>query len=351
MLRIYAGKTALNKIQNQGFHQGMFSSFLGASGGPKWFTTFGLDKFLFGEFFKERNDELNIVGSSAGAFRAACFAQKDPVAAIERLAYKYARVVYSKKPTAAEISYKAEEILDYVFATTGQSEIINNPIFKAHFLVAKCNGLTANEHKLTQGAGLVASMLLNKINRRLLTKQYQRYIYQSPASTLAITDSYQFKTHHKSLTATNIKPALMASGSIPLVMTGIKDIAGSPKGVYRDGGIIDYHFDFQLKDKNNGLTLYPHFNPKPRAGWFDKNSNRKVLMDSYDNTVLIVPSAQFISALPYGKIPDRTDLTNLDATTRLKYWLKVLAETDRLAELFNEFLFKQDLSQVKPFLP
>ena len=91
MLDIYCGENALKTIQENGFKQELFTNFLGASGGPKWFTLFGLDKYLFGDFFKERTTELNLIGSSAGAFRAACFAQKDPVAAIARLADKYAR--------------------------------------------------------------------------------------------------------------------------------------------------------------------------------------------------------------------------------------------------------------------
>ena len=44
MLEIYAGDTALKTIQERGFSQELFNTFLGASGGPKWFTLFGLDK-------------------------------------------------------------------------------------------------------------------------------------------------------------------------------------------------------------------------------------------------------------------------------------------------------------------
>lgn len=86
MIDIYVGPSAAKAIKEQGMTPDLFSTFLGASGGPKWFTLFGLDKYLFGEFFKERNTTLNLLGSSAGAFRAACFAQNDPVAAISRLA-------------------------------------------------------------------------------------------------------------------------------------------------------------------------------------------------------------------------------------------------------------------------
>ena len=143
MLDIYAGKNALKTIQEQGFKQELFANFLGASGGPKWFILFALDKYIFGDFFKGRTTELNLIGSSAGAFRAAALTQNDPIQAIERLAHTYANTVYSDKPTPQEISAQAVNIVDQLFAENGAYEVINNPIFKAHFLVAKCNGLTA----------------------------------------------------------------------------------------------------------------------------------------------------------------------------------------------------------------
>ena len=374
MLEIYAGKNALKTIQEQGFKQELFTNFLGASGGPKWFTLFGLDKYLFGDFFKNRTTELNLIGSSAGAFRAACLTQNNPVQAIEGLAHNYAHTVYSKKPSAEEIANTAVDIVDQLFANNGASEVINNKVFKAHFLVAKCNGLTAFDNKFIQGAGLIQSILLNKIGRRFLSKQYQRYIFKHPCSNLTINDPYNFSNIYQTLTSDNIKNALLASGSIPMVMSGIQNIKGSAKGTYRDGGIIDYHFDFSLNNctqehsssnfrgdedsqevasvvRNYGLTLYPHFSSEPKAGWFDKNSRRKVLTSSYENTVLLAPSEKFIRSLPFNKIPDRTDFTKLDSSTRIKYWLKVLVQTDRLAECFNEFVIKQDITKIKIFKP
>jgi hypothetical protein len=337
MIDIYAGKTAAKIINEQGFKPELFTSFLGASGGPKWFTLFGLDKYIFGEFFKHRTQPLNLIGSSAGAFRSACFAQNDPVAAIKRLAKSYSQTRYSSnKPTPAEITLKARALLDDVFGDNGVTEIINNPLFKAHFIVAKSNGFIASEHKLIQLLGLSKSYMLNRVNRKLLGGQYERFIFGAPNSNLSITDSYKFKTQSIELTQTNLKDALLASGSIPLVMQGIKNIAGSPPGIYRDGGIIDYHFD--LKINNPGLILYPHFNSDPKAGWFDKNLKRKVAPQNYDNVVMITPSKEFVAGLPYGKIPDRNDFTDLDADTRIKYWNTVFSETEKLAEVFDNKL-------------
>ncbi|MEL0631563.1 patatin-like phospholipase family protein [Pseudoalteromonas carrageenovora] len=337
MIDIYAGKTAEKIINEQGFKPELFTSFLGASGGPKWFTLFGLDKYIFGEFFKHRTQPLNLIGSSAGAFRSACFAQNDPVAAIERLAKSYSQTRYSSnKPTPNEITIKARALLEDVFGDNGVTEILNNPIFKAHFIVAKSNGFIASENKLIQLMGLSKSYMLNRVNRKLLGSQYERFIFGAPNSNLSITDSYNFKTQNIALSQTNLKDALLASGSIPLVMQGIKNIAGSPQGMYRDGGIIDYHFD--LKINNPGLILYPHFNSEPKAGWFDKNLKRKIAPQNYDNVVMITPSKEFIAGLPYGKIPDRNDFTDLDADTRIKYWNTVFSETEKLAEAFDQKL-------------
>ncbi|MGO4893502.1 patatin-like phospholipase family protein [Flavobacterium sp. W21_SRS_FM6] len=347
MLEIFAGKEALKTLQTEGFTNEVFSAFLGASGGPKWFSLFGLDKYLFGEFFKDRQQTLSLIGSSAGAFRAACFAQADPVAAISRLAKYYSETVYADKVTPAEITQSARVLLKQVLGTNGAAEIINNDVFKAHFIVAKANGLVASEQKALQLAGLVKSYAMNRLSRRLLNKQYERYVYHTPNSNLQFHDESEFTTHYVNLTERNLADALLASGSIPMVMQGIKNIPDSPPGMYRDGGIIDYHFDIKLENQR-GLTLYPHFNSNPKAGWFDKSLKRKVNPRNYANTVMLVPSAQFIASLPYGKIPDREDFTKLATDDRIKYWRTVLSETERLAEAFNHFLVDPNLSLIHP---
>lgn len=346
MLDIYCGSNALKTIQEHGFKQELFTTMLGASGGPKWFSLFGLDKYLFGEYFKDRTAELNLIGSSAGAFRFAALSQQDPVAAITRLATLYSETTYSQTADAKEITEKAITLLDDVLGDTGCEEIINNPVFKAHFIVAKCRGLTALEHKLPLMLGLVASMVFNQVNRGLLAKQYQRFVYHHPKSQVTISDDFNFNNQYHALNKQNLSSALLASGSIPIVMNGIKDIAGSAKGLYRDGGIIDYHFDVNISP-SAGLTLYPHFSSTPKAGWFDKNLARKVSVKHYQNTVMLVPSNEFIARLPFGKIPDRKDFTDLDASTRIKYWRTVLKESEILADEFAKLVATSTTENIK----
>ena len=345
MLDIYAGDTALKTIKENGFSPEIFRTFLGASGGPKWFVLYGLDKYLFGDFFKDKQQPLNLIGSSAGAFRTACFSQNDPVAAIERLAKNYSETVYSDQAKPSEITTKARALLDTVFGVSGAAEIMNNEVFKAHFIVAKCNGFVASENKIIQGLGLFASLLRNMVSRSLIKSQYERFIFQNQGSQLNVYDPDNISTTRLTFTDKNIKEALLASGAIPMVMQGIKDIADCPPGMYRDGGIVDYHFDFEIK--NEGLTLYPHFSSILKAGWFDKKLSRSVRVKHYDKTVLICPSQQFIDSLPYGKIPDRTDFTTMTASERLEYWQQVFVKSEQLATEFSAFYQTQNIRQIK----
>lgn len=333
-LEIYAGKKARETIMKNGFSPELFSYFLGASGGPKWFSLAGLDRVLFPEWFANVNHQIHVIGSSAGAFRAICAVQDDPLAAINRLATSYSTTTYSEKPTPREITAKAENLLLEMVNDIGKQEVLTNSRFKAHLIVAKCLGATRFESKFRQLSGLAVSAVANAVSRKNLSRLYTRYVFSTPNTDFVINDPYHIPTKYHDLTQGNIHNALLASGSIPIVIEGIPQIEGAPEGMYRDGGIVDYHFDLSF-GPDEGLVLYPHFYEKPIPGWFDKGLKGRVPhQSSYDNVVMLVPSSSFVANLPYSKIPDRKDFEVLDADTRIKYWQTVLQETDRLGEYF-----------------
>lgn len=333
-LEIYAGKKARETIMKNGFSPELFSYFLGASGGPKWFSLAGLDRVLFPEWFANVDHQIHVIGSSAGAFRAICAVQEDPLAAINRLATSYSTTTYSEKPTPREITAKAENLLLEMVNDIGKQEVLTNSRFKAHLIVAKCLGSTRFESKFRQLSGLAVSAVANAVSRKNLSRLYTRYVFSTPNTDFVINDPYHIPTKYHDLTQGNIHNALLASGSIPIVIEGIPQIEGAPEGMYRDGGIVDYHFDLSF-GPDEGLVLYPHFYEKPIPGWFDKGLKGRVPhQSSYDNVVMLVPSSSFVANLPYSKIPDRKDFEVLDADTRIKYWQTVLQETDRLGEYF-----------------
>ncbi|MFQ3207932.1 MAG: hypothetical protein ACI9IT_002092 [Glaciecola sp.] len=348
LLNIYAGSVARKRIQEEGFHAGLFGGFLGASGGPKWFVLAGLDKVIFPEFLDASNMSIDIMGSSAGAFRAACLGQDNTAEAIERLATNYAKTVYSAKPDAKEITQKGYDLLHTMLGKNGVAEALSSNKKNVHFFVQHCHGLVSSDRKLAQILGLSVAAAKNMIKRKSISSQFSRAVFSAKPKNDLFTDPYDFPTDYYTLDNENFVPALMASGSIPIVLEGIKDIPNAKPGVYRDGGIIDYHFDLAFKQSE--LVLYPHFYNTPTPGWFDKNvPSRQCHESSYDNVVMLVPSQEFVANLPYSKIPDRKDFEDMPAEQRIKYWLETIKQSDRLAEAFLKHLQSDNImTHIKP---
>ncbi|GAC29467.1 patatin-like phospholipase family protein [Brumicola pallidula] len=348
LLNIYAGSVARKRIQEEGFHAGLFGGFLGASGGPKWFVLAGLDKVIFPEFLDANKTPIDIMGSSAGAFRAACLAQDKPAEAINRLATNYASTVYSAKPDAKEITLKGYDLLHAMLGETGICEALHSNKKNVHFFVQHCHGLVGSEKKLPQILGLSVAAAKNMMNRKFIASHFSRAVFSARPKKDLFIDPYDFPTDYYALDKENYVLSLMASGSIPIVLEGIKDIPNAKPGIYRDGGIIDYHFDLAFKQSE--LVLYPHFYATPTPGWFDKNvPGRQCHQSSYENVVMLVPSQEFIAKLPYSKIPDRKDFQEMEAQQRIKYWLETIKQSDRLADAFLHYLQSDDImAKIKP---
>jgi hypothetical protein len=349
-LKLYAGRKAKHKLHNSAFSPNLFTHFLGASGGPKWFVLAGLDKALFAHFFDQHFNHMNIIGSSAGAFRAACFAQRYPAKSIELLAHHYSRMVYSKKPTPYEVTQKARELIDHILPTAGIVELMENKAFTVHFLSARCKGLMSCASKWEQGLGIIASAGLNNWSRNKLKYYYDRIVFSSKPNKMFFYDPHQIPTEYIKMGHNTVVGALLASGSIPIVMEGTRDIPGAPEGIYRDGGLLDYHFDLGLPFEE-GITMYPHFYPHVSPGWFDKGKKRPVHRSSYDNMLMLVPSEEFIASLPYQRLPDRRDFSTMDDASRIKYWQAVIKESERLGDYFLEMVQQQRIPELAEPLP
>jgi hypothetical protein len=164
-----------------------------------------------------------------------------------------------------------------------------------------------------------------------------------------LKDPNNMPSYSVPLTVKNLPQALMASGSIPIVIEGVKNINGAPRGMYRDGGIIDYHFDLTFGPQK-GLVLYPHFYSKPIPGWFDKSLKKRLPhASSYDDVVMLVPSDEFVASLPFGKIPDRKDFEGMPAKQRIEYWQTVISQSDDLGIAFKGMYDNQSIiDHIKP---
>ena len=309
----------------------------GASGGAKWLALAGLDRYLFGTLLAEpRTRPLHLIGSSIGSWRMACLAQRDPVAALARghHAYIYEQR-YSPKPSTAEVTRVLNRALDLILGPTGVDEILTHPWARVHIITAEGRGLAASERRLLLTAGIALAAAGNLVSRKSLALQMRRFIFHTAGDATPFRTLSDLPTEHRALTRENLRAALLASGSIPLLMDAVK-IPGTPRGVHWDGGVLDYHLDLDF-GPGEGLVLYPHFYSHVVPGWFDKSLTwRRARGDNFRRALLIAPSDDFVRTLPRGKIPDRKDFYAMDEATRLRTWQRVVDESARLGDELAE---------------
>jgi len=337
-LAVLAGPDALRILRERGLRAEDVDVLPGASGGPKWLVLAGLDRFLFADFLRApRERPLHLIGSSIGSWRMACLAQRDPAAALERGHEAYIEQRYEKKPTAAEVSEVSARILDTILGGEGVEEILSHPWARLHVITTQCRGAAASERPWVQMAALAVAASANLLHRRTLAMQMRRVVFHTAGDASPFLGLNDFPTAHLPLTRETLRPALLASASIPLVLSGVR-ISGAGSGVHRDGGVVDYHLAFDF-GPGEGLVLYPHFFPHIVPGWFDKGLPwRRARGANFRRALVLAPSAEFVAKLPGGRIPDRNDFYRMPDAERIRAWRTVAAASEQLADELRELI-------------
>ena len=343
-LRFRAGPGAYEDIRKRGFSVERIGTIAGASGGAKWLVLSQLDRVVASRILPRVAGPVHLVGSSIGAWRFACYAQRDPLAAIERFETAYLEQSYSARPDAAEITRVTRGILAQLLPQQGASEIISHPQLRSHILAVRSRYLTASERRVLLASGLLMAAMANAFSRRTLGAFFARGLFYDARDLPPFYNATGFPLERIVLTEHNLSDAIIASGSIPLVLQGVRGIHGAPPGIYRDGGVIDYHLDLPLAEPGR-LTLYLHFFEQLIPGWFDKRLRwRRHNPLHLDRTLLICPSAEFVSRLPGGKVPDRTDFVRMTPARRVETWRAVVDACRALADDLNDVLDKDRLA-------
>lgn len=338
-LSLIAGSNALQIIRDEGLNPERIRVVTGAAGGPKWLVLGGLDRVLFGTFFRDRKNPLFLLGSSIGSWRFAAAAQKNSVSAIDRFEKAYLGQFYSRMPSTDEVSEASRKILDEYLDDRNIGEILSHPYMRLSLLAVRSRNLFAGTSRARLAAGMAAATIANAVSRSAMGVFFDRTLFFDPRDEPPFHGLDSFRIHRVPLGKENLKPGIMASGSIPMVMNGVSRIIGAPDGVYRDGGMIDYQLDIAADPEPDRIVLYPHYTDMVIPGWLDKHLPwRRAHPHTMRNTLIVCPSRGFIENLPFKKIPDRNDFMKFHGRDeeRLSYWRKVIDSGRMLADEFME---------------
>ena len=327
-LRLLAGSQAFREIRERGLSPTRVRAIIGASGGPKWLVLSRLDQYLNEHFLS-----ITLLGSSVGAWRMALYATKNAHEHFRKLEAINLEHFYQPPITPDEINLFIDRVLGEVFTESCRDQILNSP--NRHLQVISVRNRRALNGRSTASQLLSLSLaaagnLLSSSATRLV---YPRVVVSQSGRTSIIG----LPGENVTLDQENFPQALIASGAIPVAMSPA-ELPGSKARWHWDGALADYHFGgpFNVPD---GLILYPHFSSKVIPGWFDKPLPwRKPRGHDYSRVVMLVPSNEFIASLPFGKVPDRHDITRLSNEERKRYWRTVVEATNHLVEDFRTAL-------------
>lgn len=335
-LTLKAGARALARIRERGLSPADVGILPGAAGGPKALGIQGLDLALFGDWLPRAPRQRSLIGASIGSWRFASACLPDAAEGIRRLGELYTAQRFAKGVSMAEVTRSCVQMLDELLE--GQdAAILSNPHYRLNIVVVKSHGLLAHDRRGALSLGLSSVIGNNLLGRSRLARHFERLILHDARQAPPLAALNDFPSRYLTLDTGNLRHALLASGSIPLVMQGVRDIPGAGPGTYRDGGLLDYHLD--LPYSGDEVVLYPHFTDRVIPGWFDKGLPwRRGCAIRLQDVLLVSPSPDHLARLPHGKLPDRKDFSRYlgDDAGRERYWRKAMDESRRLGDEFLE---------------
>ncbi len=342
-LEVRAGPRARLWLRERGLRAQDVQLIPGAAGGPKGLVLNPLDRYLFGHWLAEAPQTLHLVGASIGAWRMACACLPDAASALALMAEDYITQRYDhapgRPPTAQTVSTAFGRKLDERLAPRA-AQILGHPTRRLHVVTSRGRHLLSSEGRWRTPIGYAGAFVANAWRRQALGAWIERVVFSDPREPLPLPLD-DFRTRQATLREVNLAQAILASCSIPFWLRAVSGIPGAPPGAYWDGGITDYHLHLRYGAMPEGLVLYPHFQPTVVPGWLDKAWRaRHRATAALDNVVLLSPSPQWIASLPGGKLPDRSDFKAWgdDVDGRQRVWRRALAESERLADEFAQWV-------------
>jgi len=287
-------------------------------------------------FLEKSAERVVLAGASAGAWRCLTMACRKPLEAHEKLRLAYSRNVFTVADTPTTVGQALKKNVDDFLGPQDIEFILDHPVFDLAVHTVRGRGPAASENRKIQAAALVAAALLNVMSPKGVEGFFERVVFFSGLDGPKFLTNC-FHGRPVRLSTRNFRMAALATGCLPYVVAGVKNVSGAPPGVYRDGGLTDYQLNQDYCPGDSGLTLFFHYQERIVPGWFDKTLKWRTPPKGSLNRVLqVYPSPAFIKLLPDQRLPDRNDFSMFvnDPAERIRRWDKVSEKSEVLGETF-----------------
>jgi len=261
----------------------------------------------------------------------------------------YIETVYGRKDTPETVLRSLNAIINAYIEDDALPFALAHKRYRLVVLTSLVRNLAASERRWVQKAGFLLSFLANAVHPSLIHRFAERIVFYYGPHPPDFCLRKGFRGRFFALSEVNFKSAVVASGAIPLAVSGVRDIFSAPYGIYRDGGLIDYHINQDYSTRDRGLTLFFHHQERIIPGWMDKRLKKRRPPEAFLESVLMVyPAEEFVAKLPGGRIPDRGDFRTFvdDPATRIANWRQSVELAAPLGEEFLELVASGRLKDV-----
>jgi len=349
-LCIKAGRKAYDMIKNEEFDFDRITTYVAPAGGPRWLAASGFDLALMQSGVLGKSRPVLLTGSSSGAWRLAAWTLPEPAKSYRNFMERYLGTAsYQRTDTPQSLLDDMVRLIDDYIEDDAIPFALANKKYRLAITTARARNLAASETLSIQKLGLGLAWLMNALDPSYLPLFFERVVFYYGPLPPRFCLHAGFKGRAIQLNSTNFKAAIIASGSIPLVIAGLKDIYGGPRGIYRDGGLFDYHLNHDYTGKEGDVTLFFNHQERIVPGWLDKRlKSRRPFEHVLESVLMVHPSESFVQRLPEGRVPDREDFVTFidDPETRVKNWRKAVELCAPLGEQFLEIVKSGKIREV-----
>ena len=340
-IRVKAGEKAFEVIRDNGFDFDQVRVYAGPAVGPRWLVASGFDLTMIEKGLLGRTFPALLTGASAGAFRLAAWLQPEPEKSYRNLMAAYIGADYRRGDGPRQLCGEMQKVIDSYLDSDALPFALANKRYRLALVTARAMNLAASEIKPIQRLGVGLAFLGNALSASLLRWFYEQVVFYYSPIPPKFCLGKDFRGRTIPLNAANFKAAVLASGAIPLVIAGVRNIFSAPTGVYRDGGLFQYHYNQDYGVKDGEFVLFFHHQEALVPGWLDKKLKYRRTPPSYlENSVMVFPTDEFVSRLPEGKVPERDDVVALmdEPDMRKQRWREAVRLSAGLGEDFLELV-------------
>ncbi|MEN6422958.1 MAG: hypothetical protein ABFD76_13530 [Smithella sp.] len=209
-IRIKAGTKIYQIIKDGGFNFDSVSTYFGPAVGPRWLVASGFDLTLLSEGFLGRLKPVQLVGSSAGAFRFAAWIQPEAIKSYHKLMNAYIEMKYTKQDTPETLLEKITGIVNEYLEDDALPFALANKKYRLVIITARARGLVAFQNAAIQKLGLATCFVLNYFSRNNIHKFAERVVFYNASKPPAFCLKSYFRGSYVPLNEVNFKYAVLA---------------------------------------------------------------------------------------------------------------------------------------------